>query len=549
MSQKRRPKRYAFEHLSEDALRRDILVPLFKAMSYNDVVLYHGQNERGKDILMWKSEDFFARVNYVVVAKRGAITGRAQGGSDSASTTAFQVQQALRSTYPNPGDGSPLVASRVIVVASGEIHPQSKDAIRSALQGPEQRAVTFIDGGELADLTKRHLPATSIAGKAAELQSALDKAGDLPVEVRVSKGVTSIIVVPRAEGSPQAELLASIRLKDVSTPAGREASDRLADHIRTGTAITLTREMIESVDLPEVLRQLGIPEGPPERIEVGTRRGGSVSVVVDVEDTSGFQQRLGPLICEVVQAGRESAIARTTTRTHGWALELTIEGREKLLGFKLGLDLDGLNIREQAIGLHVTKALAGGARLTFRNGATELPIASLSVAAGSVEEPERVVIALADALLRIQEFCGKPLALPSEGVSGETLRKILELGRLGDEGAEDTTWSTASVRVDRQAAARLLELAPDTPLGRMATRIVSGFELNGHVIVVGIVESVVDQGILNQEVMDRMREDLRKGEEWIDVQLTPGSDSARVTRRLLPFGAEDEPIGGDPWVQ
>ena len=245
--------------------------------------------------------------------------------------------------------------------------------------------------------------------------------------------------------------------------------------------------------------------------------------MVDVEDTSGFQQRLGPFICDVVQAGREAAVARTTTSSHGWALELTLEGSEMLLSFKLALDLDGLNIREQAIGLHVTKALAGGARLTFRNAATELTIASLSVQAGSVEEPKGVVIALADALLRIQEFCGKPLALPPEGVSRETLREILELSSLVVEGAEDTTWSTASLRMDREAAARLLELAPDTLLGRMATRIVSGFELERQVIVVGIVESVVDQAILTQEMMDRIRGDLQKGDEWIDVQLTPGS--------------------------
>jgi hypothetical protein len=65
MSSERRGQRYAFEHLREDALRRDILAPLFRKMGYRDVTIYHGPNELGKDIVMWASEEVFPRVNYV----------------------------------------------------------------------------------------------------------------------------------------------------------------------------------------------------------------------------------------------------------------------------------------------------------------------------------------------------------------------------------------------------------------------------------------------------------------------------------------------------
>ena len=547
MSPKARRQRYAFEHLTEDALRRDILIPLFTAMKFQDVALFHGPNERGKDILMWKSDDF-ARVNHVVVAKRGAITGRAQGGSDAASTTAFQVQQALRSTYRDPVDGSPLMAGKVIVVASGEIHPKSREAIRDGLQASEQRAVTFIDGRELADLARKHLPATSIAGKAAELQDILEKAGNLPLEVRVSKGVTSLVFTAPPGPSDGASYVPLIRLKDPQTGAGREALNLVDAHVRTGVAITLSQEMIESIEFPDVLRQLGLGETLPERIEIGPRVGGSFSVVVDVEDTSGFQQRLGPFTCKVVQLGRESALTRTSTASHGWNLELRIDHVRKEISFNLGFDTEGLNVREQAFGLRCLKALSSGARLTFRNGETELPIATQSIAPGDVEAPKAGLLALANALLTIQEFCGRPLSLPQGEVPRETFRAAVDLSRLIEEGVQDFLWSTATIRVDRQAAGRLLEMAPQGSLGRMATRIVSGFVLNGQEVVVGLVESVADQATIAPEALGDIRDALAGNEQWIEVKLHAAEEGSRATKRLLPLGADEEPLGGELWV-
>src|SRR6267154_2713169 len=82
--------------LLEKDLCLKVLIPLFRAMGYEDVRYYHGgQLEQGKDIVMWKSEGIKGRVNYAVVVKAERITGAVS----SAAGVAFQAQQALASTF------------------------------------------------------------------------------------------------------------------------------------------------------------------------------------------------------------------------------------------------------------------------------------------------------------------------------------------------------------------------------------------------------------------------------------------------------------------
>ena len=70
--------------VSENLLREEVLIPLFTAMGYRDVFAYHGGAlEVGKDIVMWKPDDFRDRVNYAVVVKKGNLTGRASGGGSA----------------------------------------------------------------------------------------------------------------------------------------------------------------------------------------------------------------------------------------------------------------------------------------------------------------------------------------------------------------------------------------------------------------------------------------------------------------------------------
>src|SRR4051812_22651694 len=106
------------EKMSESDLRTRVLIPLFDAMGYKDVRLYHGlSGEQGKDIVMWKPEDISPRVNYAVVAKKKSISGQVQG-SGSAGEVATQVRQTFGSSYRDSTTLEEQRANVCIVVTS-----------------------------------------------------------------------------------------------------------------------------------------------------------------------------------------------------------------------------------------------------------------------------------------------------------------------------------------------------------------------------------------------------------------------------------------------
>jgi len=81
--------------LKEDGLREKVLKPLFEAMGFKDVFLYHGGSlETGKDIVMWREDDFGIRRNWAVVAKATSISGSvtARSGAGEVRTQVEQCQ-------------------------------------------------------------------------------------------------------------------------------------------------------------------------------------------------------------------------------------------------------------------------------------------------------------------------------------------------------------------------------------------------------------------------------------------------------------------------
>jgi hypothetical protein len=72
----------AIQDLSEKDLYLKFLIPLFTAMGYQGVRYYHGKEEQGKDIVMWKFDEFRGRINYgVVVGDSPPVSLIPEGGA------------------------------------------------------------------------------------------------------------------------------------------------------------------------------------------------------------------------------------------------------------------------------------------------------------------------------------------------------------------------------------------------------------------------------------------------------------------------------------
>ena len=82
-------------NIAESELRTDVLIPLFKAMGFQDVHHHHGVGEKGKDIVMWMPTPLDEREYYAVVVKADPITGQATTGGGNAGEVFTQINLTL----------------------------------------------------------------------------------------------------------------------------------------------------------------------------------------------------------------------------------------------------------------------------------------------------------------------------------------------------------------------------------------------------------------------------------------------------------------------
>lgn len=146
------------ETLNESELRKKIIIPLMQAMGFNDVIEYHGTNEKGKDIIGWKSDELKGRLYYAVIAKAGDIHGSV-GKTNSASEVLYQVRQAFSSPYRDIYGLSEVKIHRCIVITNGSISSSAIESISGDIGSSNlERNLDFIDVNKLKLLVDKYLP-------------------------------------------------------------------------------------------------------------------------------------------------------------------------------------------------------------------------------------------------------------------------------------------------------------------------------------------------------------------------------------------------------
>ncbi|UCH95557.1 MAG: HEAT repeat domain-containing protein [Candidatus Aminicenantes bacterium] len=146
------------QKLSEDRLRKEVLIPLFKKMGFNDVIEYHGTAEKGKDIIFYEINKFDKKDYIGVVVKTTSITGSVSK-SGNAMEILFQMEQTFNEPYTDIYGLKELVIDRCIVITSRDIKPSAIESIRGKLKRSHlDKLVNFIDGNKLVELLDKHMP-------------------------------------------------------------------------------------------------------------------------------------------------------------------------------------------------------------------------------------------------------------------------------------------------------------------------------------------------------------------------------------------------------
>ena len=145
--------------LDEKGLREDVLLPLLTRLGCKAPTIYHGPQERGKDIITYTDDQLGEREYLAVVAKAVDLSGSVSS-STGLRTVLHQVQQCFDIPYEDLFGMTKVSIKRVWIVTSKRILPGAETSIFSTLEKNNLgKLIRFISGENLAGLIDEKYPA------------------------------------------------------------------------------------------------------------------------------------------------------------------------------------------------------------------------------------------------------------------------------------------------------------------------------------------------------------------------------------------------------
>jgi hypothetical protein len=473
--------------LSEDELRRQVLVPLFKAMAFRDVTVNHGVTELGKDIVMWKPDELMVRVNYAVVAKKGPITGKVGGGTSSASATSEQIRQSFGAPFSDPVSGRSQAVGSCWVVASGAIKQQTRDAIMAALS-PSITAnnVRFIDGEQLADLVEKFLPHLTLVDRLDDIRDTVRKvAPDYRIDTTIGdSGVTTFTIRPRRPDADAEEMSFSAKIVLPNDELGRATHEALSAHWLSGSPVRVPGQFIKDFRVPDVIRLLaGSDVAELHELRLGPRRTDShLDMNFTASSRDGSRAQIGPIRFVVSHAGAESATLDTDPSVAGWLGRIVMRFASQSADLELTPKLLGVNVRVELDALRFLAALRAGGLVELADASTGLLVGKIDLAPNTTPEVPHDVLEFLERVLRIHELSGVAISVPNRTISANELNHIFDTADVLENPTRTMTWDAATIPSDRQLATNLLRVVNNEPVAlselRRERRIVLGQEIN-----------------------------------------------------------------------
>jgi hypothetical protein len=132
----------------------ELLLPLFRNMSFVDVKYNHGKREFGKDVTFSEIDKFGVRRNYGVQVKAGDLSGEAGAEIDKIIA---QIEDAFTMPYVNTTSRERRYISDIIVAISGRFTDNAKDKIVEKLN---RRNLYFLDIDKIQELLSQYMKKT-----------------------------------------------------------------------------------------------------------------------------------------------------------------------------------------------------------------------------------------------------------------------------------------------------------------------------------------------------------------------------------------------------
>ena len=135
----------------ETAFSLNVLLPLFRSMSYQNVQYNHGPHEFGKDIIFSDFDRLSIERTFGVQVKVGDVTGEASSELDR---LIGQIDDALKITYPDIYSKQRRCITDLIIAISGRF---TGNAPQKICEKVHNKNVRFLDIDKIQELITKYL--------------------------------------------------------------------------------------------------------------------------------------------------------------------------------------------------------------------------------------------------------------------------------------------------------------------------------------------------------------------------------------------------------
>ena len=154
-----RKKLAKLSELDEKGLREEVLLPLLTRLGCKAPTIYHGPQERGKDIITYTHNLLGQREYVAIVAKATDLTGSVSS-SQGIREVIHQVQQCFDTPYEDLFGMNRVSIDRVWIVTSKRVLPSASTSIFDSLEKSNlKKLICVISGEQLATLLDENYPA------------------------------------------------------------------------------------------------------------------------------------------------------------------------------------------------------------------------------------------------------------------------------------------------------------------------------------------------------------------------------------------------------
>lgn len=135
--------------LSEDSLRKDVIIPMLKALGAYGTEDFHGSSEKGKDVYFAYKDIFGEYKHCCFFIKVGDIK---KSGKNDIRKMKVHIEEAIQREFINPIDNkNPIYIEEFYFICSGKINQEARDYITDLLRQRQMPSFRIFDIDKLIE--------------------------------------------------------------------------------------------------------------------------------------------------------------------------------------------------------------------------------------------------------------------------------------------------------------------------------------------------------------------------------------------------------------